>query len=54
MVAPEESSPPMVASSDSILVFLTYAPPPFRDTSGDLYIYGFLGQEDHLGSLMDG
>ena len=37
--AMEESSPPMVADSGLISVFLIYAPPPSRDVS-ETFIYG--------------
>ena len=39
MAAPEESSPPMVADSGLILVFLIYVPHPSQDAS-ETFIYG--------------
>ena len=48
--AMEESSPPMVADSGWISVFLIYAPPPFRDASGTFIYWGF-GQEEPYGAF---
>jgi hypothetical protein len=50
--APVEVPPPIFAGSDSISVFLCYAPPPFRDASGDLYIGVFRSRPS--GRALDG
>ena len=50
--APAEVPPPIFAGSDSISVFLCYAPPPFRDASGDLYIGVFRSRPS--GRALDG
>jgi hypothetical protein len=50
--APVEVPPPIFAGSDSISVFLCYAPPPFRDASRDLYIGVFRSRPS--GRALDG
>jgi hypothetical protein len=51
-VAPAEVSPPIFAGSDSILGLLCYAPAPFRDALGDLYICVFRSRPS--GGSLDG
>ena len=50
VAAPEESSPPMVADSGWISVFLIYAPPPSRDASGT-FIYGVFRSREPSGAF---
>ena len=50
MAAPEESSPPMVAGSGRISVFLIYPPPPSRDTS-EAFIKGVFRSGEPSGAF---
>ena len=50
--APAEVPPPIFVSFDSILVFPCYAPSPFGDASGDLYIGIFRSRPS--GRALDG
>ena len=52
MAAPAAVPPPIFAGSNSISVFLCYAPHPFRYVPGEPYIC-VLGKDHQVGLLMD-